>query len=92
MSLQLNFRQVALHWTLWGLSFTLYDGGATWHFQQHASVDATAEIARWSSVKTCRIYVQAALLELSNMAKQNSSLLLDKAKCIIRILKHPLRC
>ena len=32
-----------------------------------------------------------ALLELSNMAEQNSSLLLDEAKCMVEIIKHPLR-
>ena len=71
--------------------YSLRRGGATWHFQQHASFDATAEIGRWSSVKTCRIYVHTALLELSNMAEQNSSLLLDEAKCMVEIIKHPLR-
>ena len=72
--------------------YSLRRGGATWHFQQHASFDATAEIGRWASVKTCRIYVHTALLELSNMAEQNPSLLFDEAKCMVDILKHPLRC
>ena len=65
-------------------------GGATWHFQQHASFDATAEIGRWSSVKTCRIYVHTALLELSTMAEPQSDLLHMEAKRLSRAL-HSLR-
>ena len=70
--------------------YSLRRGGATWHFQQHASFDATAEIGRWSSVKTCRIYVHTALLELSNMVEPQSELLLMEAKRFSRAL-HSLR-
>ena len=54
-------------------SHSLQREGATWHFQQHAFFDATAEIGHWS------------LLELSNMAKHNPSLLYDEAKCMVSI-------
>ena len=72
--------------------YSLRRGGATWHFQQHASFDATAEIGCWSSIKTCRIYVHTALLELSNMVDAEPTLLLDEAKCMVHVLKHSLRC
>ena len=70
--------------------YSLRRGGATWHFQQYASFDATAEIGRWSSVKTCRIYVHTALLELSNMTVPQSDLLYNEAKRLTTVL-HSLR-
>ena len=85
---QLAFRQAC---QCLGLSsdvkpYSLRRGGATWHFQQHSSFDATAEIGRWSSVKTCRIYVHSALLELSKITETQSDLLYNEAKCFSDIV------
>lgn len=43
-------------------------GGATWHFTLFASYDVTAEHGRWRHVKDCRLYVNAAMADLAEVA------------------------
>ena len=48
--------------------YSLRRGGATYHFQQSGSLGKTFEIGRWVNARTCKIYVNTALLELTTMS------------------------
>ena len=44
-------------------------GGATWHFDQYQSFDRTADHGRWSSVRTCRMYIEQSSTELAKVSQ-----------------------
>lgn len=50
-------------------SHCLRRGGATWHFDQYQSFDRTAEHGRWTSVRTCRMYIEQSSTELAKVAQ-----------------------
>ena len=53
--------------------YSLRRGGATAHFHEGGSMDATQEIDRWSDARTARIYTNTALLELTRAHHLHSS-------------------
>ena len=47
--------------------YSLRRGGATAFFKECGKYDLTMEVGRWSDSRTCRIYVDTALLELTQL-------------------------
>jgi hypothetical protein len=66
-----KFREVAklLNWGDWHvIPYSLRRGGATWHFQQTGSLDATVNRGRWLSARTARIYIEDGIAQLSELS------------------------
>ena len=52
--------------------YSLRRGGASHHFRRHGKMDWTMELGRWSELRTARIYVHTANLELARMTELES--------------------
>ena len=68
--------------------YSIRRGGATQHFREHGSMDATALRGRWANLRTCRIYVNEANASLSHLrttkAQDRHHRLLEK-NCLDRL-------
>ena len=47
--------------------YSIRRGGATADFRSHGRMDRTCIRGRWNNVKTCRIYVNAAVVEVADI-------------------------
>ena len=50
--------------------YSMRRGGATCLFMHSSSFDVVAEVGRWANIRTVRLYVNQALLELSSQPDQ----------------------
>jgi len=67
--------------------YSLRRGGATFHFRKFKSLDRTMEVGRWSELKTARVYINTALLELTSMTKFELPSLKVAASAFTRIMR-----
>jgi len=63
--------------------YSLRRGGATHHFKAFGDMSRTMEIGRWSEVRTARIYINTALLELTSIQKLQTSTIQSAAKAAL---------
>ena len=66
--------------------YSLRRGGATYHFKKFKSLDRTMEVGRWSELKTARVYINTALLELTSMTEFELPSLKVAASAFTRIM------
>ena len=58
---------------------SLRRGGATAFFNTHGSYDRAMEVGRWSDSRTCRIYIDTALLEVAQMSTLSKPIIFKSA-------------
>ena len=70
--------------------YSLRRGGATQHFREHGSMDATCIRGRWANVRTCRIYVNNANAAASEMStsRQQEGWHSDLRKALVERLRQ----
>ena len=64
--------------------YALRRGGATFHFQQHQSLDLTVQQGRWACAKTARLYVDSGTCQLAHVSwtkVQSRRVLQYRQKC-----------
>ena len=47
--------------------YSLHRGGATFHFKTHGRIDWTMDVGRCPNQRTCGIYVNTVMLELTHI-------------------------
>ena len=63
--------------------YSIRRGGATAHFREHGSLDATAIRGRWQHVRTCRIYINDAMTTLAELAEEPDHKNVRKWQCFL---------
>lgn len=58
---------LALPRSLYIRPYSIRRGGATEDFRSHGQLDATCVRGRWANQRTCRIYINEAMMELSSI-------------------------
>ncbi len=69
-ALRRQFRQLVRDTSLTHMDLQVYSlrrGGATNMFRECASFDSVADRGRWRNVRTCRIYIDAALQDAASL-------------------------
>ena len=67
--------------------YSLRRGGATFHFRECGKYDLTMEVGRWSDTRTCRVYVDTALLEITQLSVMSKPFIASCAAAYAQLIE-----